>query len=75
MEAVALFAEKPSPQAIAAFHFSEEIEARIETLLDKNGEDKLSKADEIELTRLSQFEGQLQLIKARARVLPTAAAE
>lgn len=75
MEAVALFAENPSPQAIAAFHFSEEIEARIEALLDKNGESELSKAEEIELMRLSHLEGQLQLIKARASVLPTAAAE
>lgn len=68
MEAVALFAQNPTPQVIADFRFSSEVESRIQALLDKNGEDKLSKAEEVELERLSHLEGQLQLVKARALV-------
>lgn len=68
MEAVALFAQNPTPQGIADFRFSPEVESRIQVLLEKNGEDELSKAEEVELERLSHLEGQLQLVKARALV-------
>ena len=66
MEAVALFTQNPTPQVVADFRFSPDVEARIQALLDKNGEDELSKAEEVELERLSHLEGQLQVIKARA---------
>lgn len=75
MEAVALFAQNPTPQGIADFRFSPEVESRIQALLERNAEDALSKAEEIELERLGHLEGQLQLIKARYRVNLTAAAE
>lgn len=68
MEAVALFVQNPTPQAITEFRFSPDIEARIQTLLEKNADDELSKAEEVELDRLSHLEGQLQLVKARATV-------
>ena len=68
MEAVALFVQNPSPQIIADFRFSPEVEARIQTLAEKNAEDKLSKAETVELQRLSHLEGQLQLLKARSAV-------
>ena len=66
MEAVELLAQSPTPEAIANFRFSPEIESRIEILLERQDDVVLSKAEEIELQRLSHLEGQLQLIKAHA---------
>jgi uncharacterized protein YnzC (UPF0291/DUF896 family) len=54
------------PEAIASFRFSNEIEARINELLEKNRTDKLSQAEAVELERLSQLEEQLQFVKANA---------
>ena len=65
-EALALFTENPSPQAIAQLRFSAEIEGRIEDLLERNNNAELSKAEQVELERLTQLETQLQLVKAKA---------
>lgn len=68
MEALALFAKGPSPEMITKFRFSAALEERIQELLEKNENDALSKAEKVELHRLSHLEGQLQLIKAKALV-------
>lgn len=65
-EAVDFLTQEPSPKELAAFRFSDEVEARINDLLDKNRTNRLSKAEEIELIRLSHLEEQLQLVKATA---------
>lgn len=66
METIELFAQDPSPQQIAAFRFSDEVEARMSELLQKNREDRLSQAESVELDRLCHLEEQLQLLKAKA---------
>jgi len=70
-ETVEFLAGSPTPDEIARFQFSEDVEARIAALLHKNREDTLSKAEDVELERMSQLEEQLQLLKARALVNPS----
>lgn len=65
-EAITFLTQELPPEAIAAFRFSDEIENRINELLDKNRVDQLSQAEAVELERLSQLEEQLQLVKAAA---------
>lgn len=67
-EAIDFLTQSPSNLAVADFRFSDDIEARINNLLAKNKAEQLSKAEEIELERLSQLEERLQLIKATAAV-------
>ncbi|MCL4805815.1 MAG: hypothetical protein KJ046_16070 [Anaerolineae bacterium] len=66
MEAVELLTQAPTPEAIVAFRFSDEIETRIDDLLSRTDDGELSLAEEIELDRFSQLEERLQLVKARA---------
>jgi hypothetical protein len=65
-EAIGFLAQEMTPEQIASFRFSEEVQVRVSDLLNKNRNDSLSKAEEVELERLSQLEEQLQLIKAKA---------
>lgn len=66
-EAVAFLAqEELSPEEVIAFRFSDQVERRINELLEINNNDQLSQAEEVELERLSQLEEQLQLVKATA---------
>lgn len=67
-EALSLLAQEPTPEQIVQFHFSQDVESRIETLLAANDAGNLSKAEEVELERLTQLESQLQLVKAKALV-------
>jgi hypothetical protein len=66
MEAIDFLTQDPTPEMMARFHFSEDVEARIHELLEKNRDDRLSMAEEVELERLGQLEEQLQLVKAKA---------
>ena len=65
-EAVNLLTQAPTPEAIVAFRFSEEIETRVNDLLDRSDDGNLSVAEEVELERFGRLEEQLQLVKARA---------
>lgn len=65
-EAITFLTQDMPPEAVAAFRFSDEIEERINELLDKNRADQLSQAEAVELERLTQLEEQLQLVKAVA---------
>ena len=67
-EAVDLLTQEPTPEAIAGFRFSEEIESRISELLARSENGELSLAEEVELDRFGQLEARLQLVKARALV-------
>jgi hypothetical protein len=66
MEAVNFLTQDLTVDMIASFRFSDEIESRINELLDKNRAGDLSKAEEVELDRLSQLEERLQFAKANA---------
>lgn len=66
METIELLTQEPSSQQIVAFRFSDEVEARISELLQKNRVDQLSQAESVELDRLCRLEEQLQLLKAKA---------
>lgn len=66
IEVVQFLAREPEPAAVASFRFSDDVERRIATLLTKNRQGTLSKAEDIELDRLIQLEENVQLLKARA---------
>lgn len=65
-EAVDFLTQEPTPEDVAAFRFSEEIEERIGELLSKSEDSELSLAEEVELDRFGRLEERLQLVKARA---------
>ena len=65
-EALGLFTNQLSDEAIIEFRFSEEVQSRIRELLRKNSAGELSQAEEVELDRLVELERQLQLIKVKA---------
>ncbi len=68
VEVVDLLTQEPSPEAIVAFRFSDEVEARVSELLARNSSNELSLAEEIELDRFGQLEERLQLVKVRALI-------
>jgi hypothetical protein len=68
VETLDLLTQYLPPETIAKFRFSDEIEARINDLLEKNESGQISKAEEVELDRLCRIEEQLQIVKARAIV-------
>lgn len=59
-------AREPEPAAVAGFRFSDDVERRITTLLVKNQQGSLNRAEDIELDRLVQLEENIQILKARA---------
>lgn len=65
-EAISFLTQELAPKEIVNFRFSDEIENRVNELLEKNSAGQLSQAEEVELERLSQLEEQLQLVKAAA---------
>lgn len=67
IEAIGFLTKEPSSEEIATFRFSSDIEERINTLLERNKDAELSKAEELELDRLIQLEEQLQIIKVNAQ--------
>ena len=66
IEVVQFLAREPGPAAVADFRFSQDVEQRISTLLARNQEGSLSKAEDVELDRLIQLEENVQILKARA---------
>ncbi|MCA9950234.1 MAG: hypothetical protein KDE48_11355 [Anaerolineales bacterium] len=68
MEAVALLTQHPDPKTVAEFRFSEDVESRIVSLLERNRADQITKSEEVELDRLIQLEEQLQIVKAKAQI-------
>jgi hypothetical protein len=67
-EAVAFLTQELSLEEIVDFRFSDDVEKRVNELLEMNSAGQLSQAEEVELERLSQLEEQLQLMKANALV-------
>ncbi len=58
--------DSPTPEEILDYKVSEETQARLRALLDKNREDGLSIAEEAELDIYEQIEQMMTLLKARA---------
>jgi uncharacterized protein YnzC (UPF0291/DUF896 family) len=57
----------PLPQDIIAFKPSRKLVERVEILLDKKREDKLTESDKSELERYMVYEHIMRMAKARAR--------
>jgi hypothetical protein len=65
-EAFDLLTQEPTPEKIASFRFSADIEERIGDLLARVKAGGLSLAEEIELDRFSRLDERLQLLKVRS---------
>lgn len=68
MEALELLSQNPSPELIANFRYSEEVEERTSELLKKQNAGTITQADEVELDRLSHLELLLQRVKTRVLI-------
>jgi hypothetical protein len=66
-EIVDLFARGVSPAEIIAFRPSNETQARVRELLERNAADELTADEEAELECFGEVEHFMQLIKIRAR--------
>ena len=66
-EIVDLFAHGASPAEILAFRPSDETNARVRELLERNAADGLTQEEAAELECLGEVEHFMQLIKVRAR--------
>ena len=64
---VELFARGASPAEILAFRPSDETEARVRELLERNAADELTEEEAAELECFGEIEHFMQLIKIRAR--------
>lgn len=64
-EVVEFLATNPSPQAVQAFHVSEEAQLRLRRLLVLNSEGLLGEDEQRELEELVQLEHILIILKAR----------
>ena len=66
-EIVDLFARGASSAEILAFRPSDEMQARVRELLEKNAADELTQAEAAELECFGEIEHFMRLIKIRAR--------
>jgi uncharacterized protein with von Willebrand factor type A (vWA) domain len=66
-EVVDLFARGASPAEILAFRPSDEMQARVRELLERNSADELTEAEAAELECFGEVEHFMQLIKIKAR--------
>ena len=66
-EIVDLFAHGASPAQILAFRPSDETQARVRELLERNAADELTEQEAAELECFGEVEHFMQLVKLRAR--------
>ena len=66
-EIVDLFARGASSAEVLAFRPSQETQARVRKLLERNAADELTEEEAAELERFGELEHLMQLIKARAQ--------
>jgi len=66
-EILNLFAQGPSPQEVASFHFSPRAQERSRYLLDRNETGELTAEEAAELDQLVELEHLMQMVKARAQ--------
>lgn len=67
-EVIEFLASGPTPQAIITFHSSEEAQARVVELLDKNRSNTLTPVEQAELDQYENLDYLMTLVKARARL-------
>lgn len=60
-------ATEPSPQAIIAYHLSEDLQSRLDHLLDKNGEGSLTTTEQEELTQFLNADEMFSLLKTKMK--------
>jgi hypothetical protein len=61
-------AAEPSAQEIIAYHLSDELQARLDELLDKNGEDLLSPEGREELFTFLKADQMFSLLKTKMKL-------
>lgn len=61
-------ATEPSPQEIIAYHLPEDLQARLDQLLDKNGEGLLTYAEREELTEFLNVDEVFSLLKTKMKL-------
>lgn len=66
-EVIEFLASGPSPEAIVSFRPSEEAQARVAELLERNRKGALPPAEESELDQYEDLDYLMTLVKARAR--------
>ena len=66
-ELIDLFADPTMAERILNFHPTPAMQARIEALLEKNSQGKLTTDEQAELDEVERLEHFLRLIKARVR--------
>lgn len=67
LEVIDFLAEKISPDALIAFHPSRGVQERVEDLVARNCEDRLSEEERQELADFLQLEHLMIMAKAEAR--------
>jgi hypothetical protein len=60
-------ATEPSPQEIIAYQLPEDLQARVHTLLDKNGERDLTPEEHAEMMDISRMNAMMRLLKVKMR--------
>lgn len=61
-------ATEPSPQAIIAYHLPEDLQTRLDDLLDKNGEDLLTPEEREELNEFLNADRMFSLLKTKMKL-------
>jgi hypothetical protein len=61
-------AMEPSPQEIIAYHLPDDLQQRLDDLLDKNGEDLLTPAEREELHEFLNVDEMFSLLKTKMRL-------
>lgn len=61
-------ASNPSPEQILAYKFPDPLQARLDELLELNGEEALNNEQEIELDEIVQMDEMLTLLKAKVKL-------
>ena len=64
-ELVDLLADTASPERVLAFRCSPEVQDRLDDLLEKSRNNRLSDSDRLELAKFETIEHLLRLLKAR----------
>ena len=61
-------ASEPSPQEIIAFHLPDDLQQRLDDLLDKNGEDLLTPLEREELLEFLNVDEMFSLLKTKLKL-------
>ncbi|MCC6612394.1 MAG: hypothetical protein IT320_02890 [Anaerolineae bacterium] len=62
-------ATEPSPQAIVAYHLPDDLQSRLDDLLNKNGEDLLTPSEREELDEFLQADRMFMRLKSKMELI------